>query len=80
MTLKEYLISLFGDKKANEIFMSAKTGKTIVISGVNASGKTSLVKVLRKKGYNAVEDFETYNVVLDKKLDGIIPNIDSEIS
>lgn len=79
MSFDEYLLSTLGEEKYHELLKALKSGRTIIVSGVNGSGKTTLAKILRKKGYNVIEDFETYGLVLDKKLNDIVPNKESEI-
>lgn len=68
MNLKTYLVSLLGEKQAKELLTAAEEGQTIVITGEQCTGKITLCKVLRERGYSAVEDFETHTVTLSKPL------------
>lgn len=69
MVLKEYLEMLLGNKNARKLLKELKQNKTIVVTGSAQTGKTTLVSVLRKHGYKAVEDIhQAYIVQLDKKL------------
>lgn len=68
MNLKTYLVYLLGEKQAKELLTAAEEGQTIVITGEQCTGKTTLCKVLQERGYSAVEDFDTYTVTLSKPL------------
>ncbi len=80
MLLHEYLYGLLGKKKAGELMAALKSGKTIIISGENGTGKTTLANFLRASGYHAAENFETYNVVLKNPLNSMVPNFKDTIS
>lgn len=80
MNLKDYLVSLLGEKQAKELLTAVKEGQTVVISGAQSSGKTTLCKVLREHGYSAVEDFEIHTVALSKPLNRRIRNMKDTIS
>lgn len=69
MTLKEYLSDLLGGKGRRELMRHLKAGETIIVSGVPCSGKTTLVDILRSHGYKAVDNWNRYEVVLDKPLE-----------
>lgn len=68
MKLKDYLSGLLGKDQKKELVRALKEGKTVIVSGEQCSGKTTLVSVLRKRGHNVVEDFDTYEVHLSKPL------------
>lgn len=76
---EEYLNELLGEEKSNSLKKALDKKQLIVIQGAYGSGKTTLANVLRKKGYNVAEDFEVYNLTLDKELDNIVPNKESTI-
>ena len=80
MNLKDYLVSLLGEKQAKELLTAVKEGQTVVISGAQSSGKTTLCKVLQEHGYSAVEDFEIHTVALSKPLNRRIRNMKDTIS
>ena len=80
MNLEDYLVSLFGEKRAKEVLNAVKEGQTVVISGVQSSGKTTLYKVLREHGYYAVENFQMHTVTLSKPLNRRIRNMKDTIS
>ena len=80
MNLKTYLVSLLGEKQAEDLLTAAEEGQTIVILGEQCSGKSTLCKVLREHGYSAVEDFEIHAVALSKALNRRIRNMKDTIS
>lgn len=80
MNLKTYLVSLLGEKQAKALLTAAKEGQTIIVSGEQCTGKTTLCKVLREHGYFAAEDFETHTVTLSKPLSRRIRNMKDTIS
>lgn len=80
MTKRDYLTDLLGKQEAAKLTSALKSGKTIIIKGEQKSGKSTLVKALNNAGYHAVEDFETYEVVLKKPLKSMIPNMIKTIS
>ena len=80
MNLEDYLVSLFGEKRAKEVLKAVKEGQTVVISGIKSSGKTTLCKVLREHGYYAVENFQIHTVTLSKPLNHRIRNMKDTIS
>lgn len=44
MNLKDYLVSLFGEKRAKEVLNAVKKGQTVVISGAQSSEKPHCVR------------------------------------
>ncbi|MEG1523864.1 MAG: hypothetical protein RR475_02430 [Clostridia bacterium] len=62
------LVKHLSSKKVRELRRALKDGKVIVISGLYGTGKSTLCQALQKCGYKAVEDFEVYNLVVDKPL------------
>jgi len=74
--MKDYLLKLLGKSDFSKLNQALHDRKTIIVSGVYGSGKTTLVKILKKSGYQAVEDFETYQVTLKKPLDTMIPDVE----
>ncbi len=72
--MNDYLSKLLNEKQKNELVEALSVGKTIVVTGEYCSGKTTLVKVLKERGYNALEDFEIHEVKLTKPLSSITPN------
>jgi len=63
-----YIAELLGAKKADELAKAIKSGKTVIVSGVDGSGKTTLANVLKKRGVCVHEDFEVYQLTLEKPL------------
>ena len=80
MKYQEYLKELLGEKQVGELRAAIKDGKTIIVSGNQCTGKTTLVSVLKEHGCSAVEDFDTYEVILSKPLNCKIPKIKDTIS
>ncbi len=72
MPFREYLISMLGKKKANEILKMTKWEKEhriIVVSGRQGpTGKSVLVRVLRNQGYKAMELSDHVLVELNEEL------------
>lgn len=73
--LQEYLYSLLGKSESQKLEKALKTKKIVLIKGDNGTGKTTLANVLNKFGYHAVEDFEIYEITLQKPLNSMIPNM-----
>ncbi len=80
MKLKDYLLKLLGKSDFNRLNRALRDGKAIIVSGAYGSGKTTLVKILKKSGYQAVEDFDTYQVTLKKPLDSMIPDVEGSVA
>lgn len=72
--MDKYLETMVGKKKAAEIMSAVKTGKPIMITGEQQTGRTTLCNYINSIGGNAVEDFNTCVVTLEKPLDCMIPN------
>ena len=79
MRFKEYWESLLGKKQKKELLDALKEDKTVVVSGDQQTGKTTLVSVLQKQGYKAVEDFDTYEVHLSEPLNRKTQNMKDTI-
>lgn len=78
-TIIPYLKKLLGENKTIELKRALANGEIIVVSGVEESGKTTLVRTLNTLGYVAVEDFNVYKLNLTKSLETCDPNIDDVI-
>lgn len=72
--MDKYLETMVGKKKAAEIMSAVKTGKPIMITGEQQTGRSTLCNYINSIGGNAVEDFNTCVVMLTKPLDCMIPN------
>ena len=79
MRFKEYLESLLGKKQQKKLMDALKQDKTVIVSGEQQTGKTTLVAVLQQQGYKAVEDFDTYEVHLLEPLNHRTPNMKDTI-
>lgn len=55
-------------------------GKTVIVKGRQQTGKTTLVNVLNKSGYHAVEDFDAVEIELKEPLNRMIPDFSKTIS
>lgn len=83
MKFNEYLESLLSKSqimKIKSLKERCSSKKIIVITGKNCSGKSTLKKVLRKKGYHVFEDYEVEYISLDEPLKNMIPNLGDYIS
>ncbi|MCI7304079.1 MAG: hypothetical protein SOR93_10840 [Clostridiales Family XIII bacterium] len=80
MKTNDYLNELLGKREANQLKKALKAGKTIIVAGVEQSGKTTLVNVLNQEGHAAVEDFDTHTVMISKPLKQLRPNMNEIIS
>ena len=79
MKFVDYLVKLLGKKRKKELVEALKEGKTVIVSGEQSSGKTTLVSVLQKRGHKAVEDFDTHEVHLSKPLNHKTPDMKDTI-
>lgn len=79
MRFEEYLESLLGKKQKKKLLDALKEDKTVVVSGDQQTGKTTLVSVLQKQGYKAVEDFDTHEVHLSEPLNRKVQNMKDTI-
>lgn len=80
VSFDEYLNSILGIVGAQRLKVNLERGKTIIISGQQGpTGKSVLKKVLIKKGYKAVELYNTYEVVLNEPLENAIPNFENQV-
>lgn len=77
--LEQYLKELLGPREAVALKRALAEGRTIIVTGAYGSGRSTLAATLRQFGYHAVEDFETYQVVLEKPLDRMLPNMRDRI-
>ena len=75
MTLEEYLTERLGKEEATNVLDHAKRGDTIHFSGPPATGKTTMVTLLRRAGFRAMDEPETiYHVKVEKPLEEITPH------
>lgn len=72
--MDKYLETMVGKKKAAEIMRAVKTGKPIMVTGNQQTGKTTLCNYINSIGGNAAEDFNICIVTLEKPLDCMTPN------
>lgn len=80
MTLNEYLESMLGKNGVTDLKRAKKSNQTIVVTGGYQTGKTTLVRLLKKHGYNAVEDIhEAHIVKLTKPLTEMVRDFDDTI-
>lgn len=64
----KYLTELLGVEKKELLDKALGENKVIIISGVQQSGKTTLMRTLREFGYTAVEDFDIHEIKLTNPL------------
>ena len=64
----KYLTELLGVEEKELLDKALDENKVIIISGVQQSGKTTLMRTLREFGYTAVEGFDTYEIKLTNPL------------
>lgn len=79
MKFKEYLENLLGKKQKKKLLDALHQDKTVIVSGEQQAGKTTLVSVLQKQGYKAVEDFDTHEVHLSEPLNHKTPGMKDTI-
>lgn len=70
-----YLLEMLGRRKTKEVRESIKSGKMILVTGDEKTGKTTLCEFLKSIGGNAVEDFDVCTITLKKPLNCITPNL-----
>ena len=63
MDLGQYLRDLLGASGAEALKRALAEGRTVIVTGVYGSGKSTVAATLRQFGYHAVEDFETYQII-----------------
>ena len=76
---QEYLRELLGKEQSKKLTDALNDEKTVIVSGEQQTGKTTLVSVLQKQGYKAVEDFDTYKVCLSEPLNHMNPDMKDTI-
>lgn len=77
---QEYFESLLGKKEKNKLVKALRAGKTVIISGrPGATGKTTLMRYLQARGYNAEEAYNVHEVRLDEHLPKLVPNYLKEV-
>ena len=75
--IKQYLIEMIGYEQYHTLTKEVPRDRcAIVLSGPHISGKTTLARVLRKEGYDVIEDFLVVPVKTVKPLDHIIRDYD----
>lgn len=80
MEFKEYLKTILDQKQIEDLLAAAEEGKTIIIKGKQGpTGKSTLKSILSKKGIKAIEEYETFEIFLDKDLETPIANFETTV-
>jgi Flp pilus assembly CpaF family ATPase len=80
VTFKEYLKTILDQKQTEDLLAAAEEGKTIIIKGKQGqTGKSTLKSILNKKGIKAIEEYETFEISLDKNLETPIANFETTV-
>ncbi|MBZ9633032.1 hypothetical protein [Clostridium sp. FP1] len=83
ISFDNYLKSILSKEEINALKLALKGGNdidTIVIKGLaGATGKSTLARVLQKKGYHVIEGYRIHEVVLNKPLDKMIPIFENDV-
>ena len=75
--IKQYLIEMIGYEQYYLLTEHVSPRyETIILSGPKISGKTTLARVLRKEGYDVIEDFMCVPITTLKPLEHITREYD----
>lgn len=81
MEFNRYLKKLLGENSARDLQKAISEGKTIIISGPHGpTGKSTLCRVLKKRGVPAVEQMDVYEVNVPDPLPELTPRMEDLIS
>lgn len=81
MNLKNYLESLLGKQRAQEVLEAKAQGRPILVCGEQGpTGKSTLCRVLNRMGATALEQHDLCVVRLDEPLKELTPHMDELIS
>lgn len=75
MTLEQYLKTVLGEKKYSKLQSAVTNNQLILVTGQQQTGKTTLTNLLNSAGYHAVEDFDVCEIMLEKPIDRMIPDL-----
>lgn len=81
MKLNDYLRNIMSVRDARKLRGALRLGKPVIISGAERTGKTTLCRVLRAKGYKVYESFDTLHLELKRviPIEDCIPNLYQKI-
>lgn len=81
MEFDHYLETLLGADSARSLLKAIAAGKTIIISGPQGpTGKSTLCRVLKKRGVSAFEQMDVYEVDIPNPLQKPTPRMEDTIS
>lgn len=81
MEFDMYLKKLLGEDAARDLLRAITEGKTIIISGPQGpTGKSTLCRVLKKRGVSASEQMDVYEVTVPDPLQELTPRMEDLIS
>lgn len=67
ITLDEYLKTIMSQREAKRLKAILRFGKRpVIVTGAERTGKTTLVTVLRQRGYNVYDEYEPYVLELKR--------------
>lgn len=83
ISFQNYLTDLLGEETANNLLRMTpeeRENKTIIVTGRQGpTGKSTLEKVLKKRGYQVISLYNCMVLTLDKEICNQIPNFDEVI-
>lgn len=81
MQFNDYLKKLLGEDSAHDLLKAISNGKIIVISGPQGpTGKSTLCRVLKRRGVPAFEQMDVYEVNIPDPLQELTPRMETFIS
>lgn len=80
MNFNDYLNDLLGKDTAKDLRKAIRQKKVIIIGGTQEpTGKSTLKRLLQKRGAAAYEGSEVVYVLLNKPLESVIPDFEEQV-
>lgn len=83
ISFQDYLTDLLGEKTANKLLgmtPEERENRAVIVTGKQGpTGKSTLEKVLKKRGYQVISLYDCIVITLDKEICNQIPNFEEVI-
>jgi hypothetical protein len=78
---ERFLSDFLGETVLHDLKLARHLGRTILVTGPHqATGKSTVAEVLKNLGCKVVEEYETYELRLDKPLEHMEPDLIGRIT